>query len=173
MLSLCPHLGGGGGQVQPGGVSHRGGVRSSWGGVSHRGGSGPGGGGSATGGVRSSWGGSATRGGQVQLGGSSTRGVRSRQGGGQPLGGFRSSWGGGQPRQDNIGSTCYMAGGMPLAFTQEDFLVQMKFKTKTSKPLKLKVYNKLKLFCPIRRFLVHSDTEHRPIESPVSHLCRI
>ena len=25
----------------------------------------------------------------------------------------------------------------------------------------------------IRKFLVHSDTEYRPIESPVSHLCRI
>ena len=31
--------------------------------------------------------------------------------------------GGVQPRQDNIGSTCYTAGGMPLAFTQEDFFV--------------------------------------------------
>ena len=27
------------------------------------------------------------------------------------------------PRQISIGSTCYTAGGMPLAFTQEDFLV--------------------------------------------------
>ena len=25
----------------------------------------------------------------------------------------------------------------------------------------------------IRRFLVHSNTEYRPIESPISHLCRI
>ena len=30
---------------------------------------------------------------------------------------------GGDPGQDNIGSTCYTAGGMPLAFTQEDFLI--------------------------------------------------
>ena len=30
---------------------------------------------------------------------------------------------GGYPGQDNIGSTCYTAGGMPFAFTQEDFLV--------------------------------------------------
>ena len=28
---------------------------------------------------------------------------------------------------DNIGSTCYTAGGMPLAFTQEDFLVLIYF----------------------------------------------
>ena len=28
-------------------------------------------------------------------------------------------------------------------------------------------------FAAIRRFLVHSDTEYRPIESPVSQLCRI
>ena len=40
---------------------------------------------------------------------------------GTPRGGTR--WGGGYPGQDNIGSTCYTAGGMPLAFTQEDFLV--------------------------------------------------
>ena len=26
-------------------------------------------------------------------------------------------------RQNSIGSTCYAAGGMPLAFTQDDFLV--------------------------------------------------
>ena len=33
--------------------------------------------------------------------------------------------GGTQPpiRQSSIASTCYAAGGMPLAFTQEDFLV--------------------------------------------------
>ena len=35
--------------------------------------------------------------------------------GGTPLGGY--------PVRINIGSTWYMAGGMPLAFTQEDFLV--------------------------------------------------
>ena len=28
-------------------------------------------------------------------------------------------------RQISIASTCYMAGGMPLAFTQEDFLVKL------------------------------------------------
>ena len=52
--------------------------------------------------------GPANRGGQIQLTGGG--GVRSSRGGG------------GQPRQDNIGSICYTAGGMPLAFTQEDFL---------------------------------------------------
>ena len=31
------------------------------------------------------------------------------------------------PRQSNIASTCYSAGGMPLAFTQEDFLVIIHF----------------------------------------------
>ena len=30
-------------------------------------------------------------------------------------------------RQSSIASTCYVAGGMPLAFTQEDFLVQNYF----------------------------------------------
>ena len=45
-------------------------------------------------------------------------------GGGYPRSGL---WGGtlGTPpfRQNSIVSTCYPAGGMPLAFTQEDFLV--------------------------------------------------
>ena len=31
------------------------------------------------------------------------------------------------PRQISIASTCYAAGGMPLAFTQEDFLVLHKY----------------------------------------------
>ena len=31
------------------------------------------------------------------------------------------------PRQISIASTCYTAGGMPLAFTQEDFLVKIIF----------------------------------------------
>ena len=40
----------------------------------------------------------------------------------------RTGWGTPPPptsirRQSSIASTCYMAGGMPLAFTQEDFLV--------------------------------------------------
>ena len=38
--------------------------------------------------------------------------VRSQDGGG-----------GGTPNQNSIACTCYVAGGMPLAFTQEDFLV--------------------------------------------------
>ena len=45
----------------------------------------------------------------------------------------RSGWcGGGTPStpppigQSSIVSTCYAAGGMPLAFTQEDFLVSSK-----------------------------------------------
>ena len=85
-------------------------------------------------------------GGQVQLprGVSPARGVRHRgglagrsaTGGGQPPGGFRSRRGGqvqlggvwgGSARQDNIGSTCYTAGGMPLAFMQEDFLVVINY----------------------------------------------
>ena len=32
-------------------------------------------------------------------------------------------WGGGTPNRNSIVCTCYAAGGMPLAFTQEDFLV--------------------------------------------------
>ena len=40
----------------------------------------------------------------------------------------RSGWGTPPPdqvwiRQNSIASTCYAAGGVPLAFTQEDFLV--------------------------------------------------
>ena len=35
----------------------------------------------------------------------------------------RTGWGSPVRRQSNIASTCYVAGGMPLAFTQEDFLV--------------------------------------------------
>ena len=38
-------------------------------------------------------------------------------------GGGHSAWGGGVPSEDNRMSTHYTAGGMPLAFTQEDFLV--------------------------------------------------
>ena len=30
-------------------------------------------------------------------------------------------------RQISIASTCYMAGSMPLAFTQEDFLVKIEY----------------------------------------------
>ena len=61
---------------------------------------------------------------------------RSRQGGGTPTHTSRTRWGI-PPLQDWVGyphpppqsgdssisSTCYAAGGMPLAFTQEDFLV--------------------------------------------------
>ena len=47
-------------------------------------------------------------------------------GGGYPIPGLR-----GYPyppiRQSNIASTCYAAGGMPLAFTQENFLVWKEF----------------------------------------------
>ena len=44
-------------------------------------------------------------------------------------GGVPPSQGWGTP-QDNRGSTCYAAGGKSLAFTQEDFLVNMDFKCK-------------------------------------------
>ena len=112
VFSVCPHLGGGGG------------VRSSWGVVrSSRGGSGPaggcqvqlvGGGQVQPGGVRSS------QGGQVQPGG-----VRSSQGGSGPArGGSGSARGGGvrSSQQGGVSILCPLAGGMPLAFTQEDFL---------------------------------------------------
>ena len=42
----------------------------------------------------------------------------------------RTGWGTPHPlpiRQSRIASTCYVAGGMPLAFTQEDFLVSSVF----------------------------------------------
>ena len=67
---------------------------------------------------QSRWGGGqvspAGRGGSVQLVG----GVRSvHPGGGQ------SSWGGGQSVGGGVSILRPLAGGMPLAFTQEDFLV--------------------------------------------------
>ena len=37
------------------------------------------------------------------------------------------TWDGVPPRQISIASSCYTAGGMPLAFTQEDFLVSIDF----------------------------------------------
>ena len=101
MFSVCSYWGGG---VSPAG----GGVRSSWpggGGVSQLGGSGPAGQGGGSGpaswgGVRSNWPG----------------GVRSSQQGG----GVRSSQRGG-----GVSILRPLAGGMPLAFTQEDFLVYL------------------------------------------------
>ena len=116
-LFVCPHLGGG--------------VRS----VSRRGGSGPAGGGSGpaswggsgpAGGVRSSWRGSgpaggggvrSSRGGQVQL--------RGGVGQVQPAGGVRSSWQGGVSQPGGVSILRPLAGGMPLAFTQEVFLVYL------------------------------------------------
>ena len=46
-------------------------------------------------------------------------------GGGYPIPG---PGGGGVPRQSSTASTCYAAGGVPLAFTQEDFLVHNIFR---------------------------------------------
>ena len=37
-----------------------------------------------------------------------------------------TGWGTPLPPPTSIGSTCYAVGGMPLAFTQEDFLVKFK-----------------------------------------------
>ena len=45
-----------------------------------------------------------------------------QQDGGIPHPGYRSGWGG-TPNLNSITCTCYAAGGMPLAFRQEDFLV--------------------------------------------------
>ena len=42
-------------------------------------------------------------------------------------------------RQSSIASTCYVAGGMPLAFTQEDFLVLKLFAFGGNLKLGLKV----------------------------------
>ena len=36
----------------------------------------------------------------------------------------RQDWGG-TPNRKNIACTCYAASGMPIAFTQEDFLVKV------------------------------------------------
>ena len=112
------------GQVQLGGgvrSSRGGGVRSNWGGGQVQ----PGRGGQVQlvgGGVSPQF----RQGGQVQLPG----GVRSsRVGGAWGHRGVRSSrWGGGSGPAVGGGvvnrmSSHYTAGGMPLAFTQEDFLV--------------------------------------------------
>ena len=122
-LFVCPHLGGGGSgpaggwvrSSQGGGVRSSRGVRSSWWG----GGSGP-----------ASWGGV----GQVQPGGW----VRSSQGRGvgqvQPVGGVGQVQPGGvgqvQPAgggqsAGGVSILRPLAGGMPLAFTQEVFLVSL------------------------------------------------
>ena len=118
MFSVCSHLGGGGGG-QLGGVRSRGGQPaggSGPGGVrSQGGGSGPGG---SAGGVRS-WGGQVPGGGGVQVS-PAGGGVRSR-GGGQVPGG---SAGGGSGPEGGVRILHPLAGGMPLAFTQEDFLVK-------------------------------------------------
>ena len=97
MFSLCPHLGGGG----SGHSGDRGGVRSSRGGGQV----------------------SQPMGGQVQLGG--VRSV-SRWGGGQVQ---LAGGGGSGPSADGgvVSILRPLAGGMPLAFTQEDFLVLNKF----------------------------------------------
>ena len=108
MFSVCSHLGGGGVRSSQGG-----GVRS----VSRQGGSGP-----AGGGVRSSWGGSGpARGGWVRSsqGGSG----QSADGGGQVQPG-----GGSGPAGRGVSILCPLAGDMPLAFMQEDFLVHNKIK---------------------------------------------
>ena len=65
-------------------------------------------------------------------------GVRSGRGGVSGLagGGSGPAGGGGQPRYDNSRSHCYTAGGMPLAFTQEDFLVWPFFPQKTAWKMK-------------------------------------
>ena len=44
-------------------------------------------------------------------------------------------------RQHSIASTCYPAGGMPLAFTQEDFLVSVYFLLADVQQEKLKYPN--------------------------------
>ena len=114
--------------------------------------------GAATGGgypARSSWGGYPAGGypgrgypggGYPAWGGTQVRYPPARSAGGVPGGGTLAGGvprsgtpqpgqlGGGvpcqgrYPGQDNIGSTCYMAGGMPLAFTQEYFLVSLMFR---------------------------------------------
>ena len=98
MFSLCPHLGGirsnrGGGQVSQ---LTGGGVRSSWWGWVR----------SVSRRGGSGWGG-VVRGSQVQL-----------VGGSGPAG-----EGGGQSAGRGVSILRPLAGGMPLAFTQEDFLV--------------------------------------------------
>ena len=97
MFSVCSHLGGEGVQVSQ--LTGGGGQVQP-----------------AGGGVRSSWPG----GGQVQPGG-----VRSSRGGGQvqPPGG---GGGGSVSRGGRVSILRPLAGGMPLAFTQEDFLVKLK-----------------------------------------------
>ena len=54
-------------------------------------------------------------------------GVPPSRNGGTPSPSHRAEWGTHPGRQRSRGSTCYTADGMPLAFTQEDFLVPWKF----------------------------------------------
>ena len=132
MFSVCSHLGGGSG---PGGVRSGGGqVQLAGGGQVQPGGSGPGGGGQVQPGggqVQLAGGGGQVQlagGGQVQPGG-----VRSSWRGGVsgPAVGVSSSWpGGGQVQPGGVRILRPLAGGMPLAFTQEDFLVFMQFSGK-------------------------------------------
>ena len=114
----------GGGVGQPGG---RGGSARGEGWVSQGGGVGqPGGEGWVSGGegwVSGGRGGSAMGGGVGQPWGGGVGQPGGR--GGSATGGRGGSGpaGGGSAKIEHIGSTCCMAGGMPLAFTQEDFLV--------------------------------------------------
>ena len=50
-----------------------------------------------------------------------------QQDGVPPNPGPRSGWGGVTPKWNSMVCTCCAAGGMPLAFTQEDFLVHTEF----------------------------------------------
>ena len=120
-LCVCPHLGGGGTRS-----------RSGWGGVPHPadGGGVPRQGGypSSRGGVP--WWGGTPAGGVPWWWGVPRQGV-TQQWGGTLVGGTLAGGypGGGVPQKKfcffffYTACTCYTAGGIPLAFTQEDFLV--------------------------------------------------
>ena len=82
---------------------------------------------------RSRWGAGVTPS-QVRMGGTPSQ-VRMGRGYpflGQDRGGTQSKvragrGGGVSPNWNSIVCTCYAAGGMPLAFTQEDFLIEVEF----------------------------------------------
>ena len=125
----------GGGSARGRGVSHGGGVGQWGGGVGQ-----PGGGVGQPGGR----GGSAGGGGQPPGEGwvSQGEGWVSHGGGvGQPWGGGvgQVQPGGWVSKENNIGSTCCMVGSMPLAFTQEDFLVLSTFHFHVSQEHKLDI----------------------------------
>ena len=52
---------------------------------------------------------------------------------------------GATPYWNRIACTCYAAGGMPLTFTKDDFLVAIVFKIKVEHAFQLEKFSKIKV----------------------------